>query len=79
MPCGDIGRGKVPKLRGVPDAVEWKSWEKRSAELSLGREGRRAKKRRDRQKPDNVIEASESRCASALKKRQQKPWPIYVS
>lgn len=22
MPCGDAGRGKVPKLRGVPDAVE---------------------------------------------------------
>ena len=51
--------------------MEQKSRDKRSAKLSLGREGRRAKKWRDRQNPDDMIEASESRCASALKKKKQ--------
>lgn len=44
VPRWDSGRGKVPKVRGVPDAMEQKSRDKQSAELSLGREGRRAKK-----------------------------------
>lgn len=51
----------------------WKNW---SVELSQGTEGRKAKKWRDRQNPDDIIEASESRCAWVF---FLKPWPIYLS
>lgn len=66
--------GNSQPERGVPDATEQKndqhdfnsyfswSWENWSAEFSQGGEGK-AKKWRDRQNPDDIMEASESRCA----------------
>lgn len=41
-----------------------------SAEIRQGREEGKAKNRKDRQNPDDITEASESRCAGTFKKKK---------